>query len=38
MLEQTQAQYDEDTAKLKDIAKATEEIEKQFITKYARYI
>ena len=38
LLEEYQAQYDEYTDQLKDIAKATEEIELQFITKYSRYI
>lgn len=37
-LEDKQAEYDEYTARLNDIAKATEEIERQFLIKYARYV
>lgn len=37
-LEYKQAEYDEYTARLNDIAKATEEIERQFLIKYARYV
>ena len=37
-LNSVQADYDSIKSKLKDIAKATEEIEKDFNTKYSRYI
>ena len=37
-LENKQVEYDKYTARLNDIAKATEEIERQFLIKYARYV
>lgn len=37
-LDETQKQYDDAQEKLKNIARATEEIEHEFLTKYSRYI